>query len=168
MSVNIYQNGTLTPIAGKTVPMPTPDYVDEQYNSTTTYSKGMTCISGNKRYRYINSTASSGHQPPNATYWEELSVSSQMEWTLLSNDTSKANITLPSNYKELLIIPYVAGDLQPPGYYTKAMIDELAGGTFGSKSMMLGSKVGPYSKGLLIYASNTQIKVHDAYVGETG
>ena len=60
------------------VTAPTPDYVDAQYNSITTYSKGMTCISGNKRYRYINSTASSGHQPPNATYWEVCSVSDQL------------------------------------------------------------------------------------------
>lgn len=150
------------------VTLPTPDYVDEQYNNSTTYSKGMTCIEGNVRYRYKNSTATSGHRPPDTTYWEVLSVSSQMEWTLLANDTSKSNITLPSNYKELLIAAYIGGDLQPSGYYTKAMIDELAGGTFGSKSIMLGSKAGPYSKGLLIYASNTQIKVHDAYSGETG
>ena len=62
----------------KTVVTPlTPDYVDAQYNNTTQYSKGMTCISGNKRYRYINNTASSGHTPPNATYWEELSVAEE-------------------------------------------------------------------------------------------
>lgn len=81
MSVNIYDGTNLTPIAGKTVPMPTPDYVDAQYNSTTTYTKGMTCISGNKRYRYINSTASSGHQPPNATYWEVYSVADELNPT---------------------------------------------------------------------------------------
>jgi len=79
MSVNIYDGTNLIPIAGKTVPAPTPDYVDAQYSSSTTYSKGMTCISGNVRYRYINSTASSGHQPPNATYWEVLSVASQLK-----------------------------------------------------------------------------------------
>lgn len=60
------------------VTLPTPDYVDAQYNSSTTYSKGMTCISGNKRYEYINSTASSGHTPPNATYWSEKSVASEI------------------------------------------------------------------------------------------
>lgn len=59
------------------VTAPKPDYVDAQYSSSTTYSKGMTCISGNKRYRYINSTASSGHTPPNATYWEVYSVTDQ-------------------------------------------------------------------------------------------
>jgi hypothetical protein len=58
--------------------LPTPDYVDEQFNPATTYSKGMTCISGNKRYEYINSTASSGHQPPDATYWKVLSVTNQL------------------------------------------------------------------------------------------
>ena len=79
MSVNIVQNGELLPIAGKTVPAPTPDYVDAPYNSTTTYTKGMTCISGNKRYRYINSNATSGHQPPNATYWVEESVAEEIK-----------------------------------------------------------------------------------------
>lgn len=78
MSVNIYDGTNLTPIAGKTVPAPTPDYVDEQYNSATTYSKGMTCISGNVRYRYKNSTATSGHRPPDTTYWEVWSVSDQI------------------------------------------------------------------------------------------
>lgn len=78
MSVNIVQNGTLIPIAGKTVPAPTPDYVDEQFDSSKTYSKGMTCIEGNVRYRYKNSTATSGHRPPDATYWEVLSVSDEM------------------------------------------------------------------------------------------
>ena len=62
----------------KTVVTPlTPDYVDAPYNSTTTYTKGMTCISENKRYRYINSNATSGHQPPDATYWGEESVGTQ-------------------------------------------------------------------------------------------
>ena len=78
MSVNIVQNGELLPIAGKTVPAPTPDYVDAQYSSSTTYSKGMTCIEGNVRYRYKNSTATSGHRPPNTTYWEVLSVSDEL------------------------------------------------------------------------------------------
>lgn len=65
----------------KTVVTPlTPDYVDAQYNSTTTYTKGMTCISGNKRYRWINSAASTvpAPVPPNATYWVEESVSDQL------------------------------------------------------------------------------------------
>lgn len=78
MSVNIYDGTNLTPIAGKTVPAPTPDYVDEQFNPSTTYSKGMTCIEGNVRYRYKNSTATSGHRPPDTTYWEVLSVASQI------------------------------------------------------------------------------------------
>ena len=64
------------------VAAPTPDYVDAQYSSSTTYSKGMTCIEGNVRYRYKNSTATSGHRPPDTTYWEVLSVSDQ-----LRNDT---------------------------------------------------------------------------------
>ena len=63
----------------KTVVTPlTPDYVDEQFNPSTTYSKGMTCIEGNVRYRYKNSTATSGHRPPNATYWEVLSVAEEL------------------------------------------------------------------------------------------
>lgn len=61
------------------VTLPTPDYVDAQYSSSTTYSKGMTCIEGNVRYRYKNSTATSGHQPPNATYWEVLSVADEIK-----------------------------------------------------------------------------------------
>jgi len=60
------------------VTLPTPDYVDEQYNNSTTYSKGMTCIEGNVRYRYKNSTATSGHRPPDTTYWEVLSVSDEL------------------------------------------------------------------------------------------
>ena len=60
------------------VTLPTPDYVDEQYNPSTTYSKGMTCIEGNVRYRYKNSTATSGHRPPDTTYWEVLSVASEI------------------------------------------------------------------------------------------
>ena len=52
------------------VTIPTPDYVDEQFNPSTTYSKGMTCIYGNKRYRSIYSGNNQGHTPPNATYWE--------------------------------------------------------------------------------------------------
>ena len=70
---------------------PTPDYVDEQYSSSTTYSKGDTCISGNVRYRYINSTASSGHQPPNATYWEVLSVADELAVTCINNDSTTIN-----------------------------------------------------------------------------
>lgn len=61
------------------VTLPTPDYVDEQFNPSTTYSKGMTCIEGNVRYRYKNSTATSGHRPPNTTYWEVLSVSDEIK-----------------------------------------------------------------------------------------
>ena len=63
------------------VTAPTPDYVDAPYNSTTTYTKGMTCISGNKRYRWINSAASTvpAPVPPNATYWEELSVAEELK-----------------------------------------------------------------------------------------
>ena len=63
----------------KTVVTPlTPDYVDEQFNPSTTYSKGMTCIEGNVRYRYKNSTATSGHRPPDTTYWEVLSVATEL------------------------------------------------------------------------------------------
>ena len=82
MSVNIYDGTNLTPIAGKTVPAPTPDYVDEQFNPSTTYSKGMTCIDGNVRYKYKNSTETSGHRPPDTTYWEVLSVASQLIGTI--------------------------------------------------------------------------------------
>lgn len=101
------------------VAAPTPDYVDAQYNSTTTYSKGMTCIYGNKRYRSIYSGNNKGHTPPNATYWEEFSVSSQLggRWDLIAqtsvtgtNTTSmEQNIAYPNinlsnyNYKELLL-----------------------------------------------------------------
>lgn len=60
------------------VTAPTPDYVDEQFNSSKTYSKGMTCIEGNVRYRYKNSTATSGHRPPDTTYWEVFSVASEI------------------------------------------------------------------------------------------
>lgn len=60
------------------VEAPTPDYVDEQYSSSKTYTIGQTCIYGNKRYRYINSNATSGNQPPNATYWVEESVVSEI------------------------------------------------------------------------------------------
>lgn len=81
------------------VTLPTPDYVDEQFNSTTTYTKGMTCISGNKRYRYINSNATSGHQPPDATYWVEESVASEgwkyagsASWAPVPNSSDKATI----------------------------------------------------------------------------
>jgi len=71
------------------VTAPTPDYADAQYSSSTTYSKGMTCIEGNVRYRYKNSTATSGHQPPNATYWEVLSVADGLKkGTLLQEVTS--------------------------------------------------------------------------------
>lgn len=56
-----------------------PDYVDEQFNSSKIYSKGMTCIEGNVRYRYKNSTATSGHRPPDTTYWEVLSVASELQ-----------------------------------------------------------------------------------------
>lgn len=78
----------------KTVVTPlTPDYVDAQYNNTTQYSKGMTCISGNKRYRYKNSTATSGHRPPNATYWEVLSVASEIKNPYTSH-TNKGSLTV--------------------------------------------------------------------------
>ena len=111
MSVNIYDGTNLTPIAGKTVPAPTPDYVDAPYNSTTIYIKGMTCISGNKRYRYINSNATSGHQPPDATYWVEESVASEVKdrGKLLKSATSSTfasaftefyNILTGMTYKE--------------------------------------------------------------------
>lgn len=90
MSVNIVQNGELLPIAGKTVPMPTPDYVDEQYNPSTTYSKGMTCIEGNVRYRYKNSTATSGHRPPNTTYWEVLSVADELNNVMVGQVTASS------------------------------------------------------------------------------
>lgn len=66
-----------------------------------------------------------------------------------------------------MIVAYIGGDLQPSGFYTKAIIDGMAGGNFGNKSIMIGSKVGPYSKGVIIYASNTKIRVHAAYSGET-
>lgn len=60
------------------VTLPTPDYVDAQYDPNHYYVKGETCISGNVRYRYKSSTSTKGNMPPNATYWEVLSVASQL------------------------------------------------------------------------------------------
>lgn len=84
------------------VTLPTPDYVDAQYSSSTTYSKGMTCIEGNLRYRYKNSTATSGHRPPDTTYWEVFSVASEIKnppETLLwdSGWLQKSNFTWQSD-----------------------------------------------------------------------
>ena len=103
MSVNFYDWGTdkLNPTAGLTVPAPTPDYVDEQYSSSKTYSKGMTCISGNVRYRYKNSTASSGHTPPNATYWEVCSVANQLNNIGLKVVTKTYNCKCDGNARSL-------------------------------------------------------------------
>ena len=83
------------------VTAPTPDYVDEQFNSSKTYSKGMTCISGNVRYRYINSTASSGHQPPNATYWEVLSVADELSEREVKIYKFTGTTSLSSGYQRL-------------------------------------------------------------------
>lgn len=125
MSVNIVQNGELLPIAGKTVPAPTPDYVDEQFNPSTTYSKGMTCISGNVRYEYINNTPSSGHTPPDVTYWKVKSVATQMQQGFnLSVFADNANFTAPTpganrctivsgGYKQVGKIVYIYVKIKP-------------------------------------------------------
>lgn len=107
----------------------TPDYVDEQYNNSTTYSKGMTCISGNKRYRYINSTASSGHQPPNATYWEVFSVTDELNgWTLLGKITTTTDyLTLPSSFKEMCAVCLFQNNYSSiPYYISKKAYDTMA------------------------------------------
>lgn len=83
------------------VTAPNPDYVDAQYSSSKTYSKGMTCISGNKRYRYINSTVSSRHQPPNTTYWEVLSVADQLSEREVEILKFTGTTSLSSGYQRL-------------------------------------------------------------------
>lgn len=107
MSVNIYDGTNLTPIAGKTVPVPTPDYVDIQYNPSTTWTTGMTCISGNKRYKCKANNTGSQYAPPNTTYWEELSVAYELNKkkivklaTIDKTGTSTSNISvnLPTGY----------------------------------------------------------------------
>lgn len=168
MSVNIYQNGTLTPIAGKTVPMPTPDYVDEQFNPATTYSKGMTCISGNKRYRYINSTASSGHQPPNATYWEVYSVANELskEWKYLGEMTGlyfdgsgdAPSLTLPATAKRIMV---VVNGYSRYEYSVPDASFGFDGHSLGTSLMMI-----PYSDytDKKLYSIDFQINTADHYV----
>ncbi|HZZ77457.1 MAG TPA: hypothetical protein VFE62_03000 [Gemmataceae bacterium] len=43
------------------------------YDGSTTYSEGDTVLSSSDTYAFINSTPSSGHAPPNSTYWQLLS-----------------------------------------------------------------------------------------------
>lgn len=121
------------------VTLPTPDYVDEQFNPSTTYSKGMTCIEGNVRYRYKNSTATSGHRPPDATYWEVLSVSDELgeikevkyEHTVTANTAADLEIDL--TYLGLI-----------PNTITEAWIDHLMtvhatlGGLYNETSVRSG------------------------------
>ena len=61
------------------VTLPTPDYVDVQYSPSTSWKKGMTCISGNKRYRCKVNNTGIQYAPPNATYWEVLSVADEIK-----------------------------------------------------------------------------------------
>ena len=60
------------------VTAPAPDYVDIQYTPSASWTKGQTCISGNKRYRCKVNNTGSAYAPPNATYWEELSVANEI------------------------------------------------------------------------------------------
>ena len=90
MSVNIYDSSTgiLTPVAGLTVPAPTPDYVDVQFNSATQYAAGNSFIYGNKRYKV--KTACINVTPPNSTYYEELSVADELK--------ESVTVTVPSGF----------------------------------------------------------------------
>lgn len=117
------------------VTLPTPDYVDEQFNPSTTYSKGMTCIEGNIRYRYKNSTATSGHRPPDTTYWEVYSVAEEIKKSTefveiagnrgtttynnsrqtLGSTQLSSSITfdyLRNNYKELMLVYFTNSTAQ--------------------------------------------------------
>jgi hypothetical protein len=86
------------------VTLPTPDYVDAQYNPSTSWKKGMTCISGNKRYRCKVNNTGSQYAPPNATYWEVLSVTSQLNEPLTSLEKM-----LTQSTNELVAIDSVHG-----------------------------------------------------------
>ena len=51
-------------------------YVAPPHNASTTYSKGDFCTKEGKFYMWINNTSGSGANktPPNATYWQEVTV----------------------------------------------------------------------------------------------
>lgn len=83
----------------------TPDYVDAQYSSTTTYTKGMTCISGNKRYRSIYNGNNVNHTPPNATYWEECSVADEFNYIYKYTADGNSSLSIDvSGYNEISAI----------------------------------------------------------------
>lgn len=89
--VDAYWNGSrvrgqivkVTSVAGTTIGFDTPLYsnygapAQTAYAGGTTYTAGMIVSSGGNCYVFINSTPSSGHAPPNGTYWTQESCNPQ-------------------------------------------------------------------------------------------
>lgn len=109
------------------VTLPSPDYVDEQFNPSTTYSLGMTCIEGNVRYRYKNSTATSGHRPPDTTYWEVFSVTDEFGYTYIDTVSVTAtagqtksnvkNVNIDVSKYKYFILDYDVGGEKYSGFF---------------------------------------------------
>ena len=102
MSVNIYDGTNLTPIAGKTVPMPyTPapqSMIGDAWVTSHAYAVGDYCIDGNVLYKCKTAhTSSAGYRPPYASYWDAVSVAGVLMGGIdLSLFEDYANYTKPS------------------------------------------------------------------------
>lgn len=76
------------------------------YNAGTTYSAGLQVTSGGNTYTFINATNSSGHAPPNATYWVQTNQNyvgqtldqNQQVFFTGTNDEASINVASGQNF----------------------------------------------------------------------
>lgn len=110
--VRFYYN--VAGVVGQVIVTPT------AYAGGTTYSYGMTCVSGGNYYVYINPVASSGNTPPNTTYWYPL--------TAYGTGTAIYEIPTPYAYSDLPLIKwdqsadtlYIVHPSYPPATLTRS------------------------------------------------
>lgn len=76
----------------------TQDIVSDAWSSSKTYTAGEYCISGNKLYKCL--VANTGTQPPDTTYWEEMTCAEEL--SELNSNLANLSTTI-SNKSNLLV-----------------------------------------------------------------
>ena len=91
--------------------------VSDEWVSSKTYSVGDYCISDNALYKC--KVQNSNQQPPNDTYWDNVSVTSELStksWTYGGVVKKSTSYTIPSEAKEVMFIGY-NGDTEATSLY---------------------------------------------------
>lgn len=99
-TITIEEDGTIHGFDGSNVPTLVDVYGSSEYNSSTSYTVGNHLIHNNKLYRV--KVACVGIEPPNATYYEEVNLSSLN--TNLANLSDVVSTTITTSYGQIIII----------------------------------------------------------------